>query len=459
LDRRLNSTMSMSKVIKEKVAGSLYGLLVGDAVAVPGHWYYLPSKLRADYGEITGMVAPKKHHPESMVQGMSYSGTVNILHDKAHLYSGHNLKKDSNAASMTKEEEAERRDDHGNYVGKKESERIHYHQSLEKGQNTANACIARLAMRYIGSANSGCEDRYHPEEYLDCLYNYMTSTPPKDSAKIKDQLVAHNDTYLDVYLRGFFTKASEGKALRDCAMSQRDVWSIGSIDGVAMCVPIIAAYSYEPEWYIIGRAIEHAHLTHKSVTVTAVISVLAPLLRELYHTPTLATSEDTAEALRGALDRAMSKMSPPKVTGRELRDSYVNSNGPGGIPKPAKWKQHMDLDTTVTTKQLVHKMIDDDMNDEDVAGWSERPESRLSTACYCEHTFTVALYLAYKYAGDPTAALLRNVMIGGHSTSRGAVLGSILGAAYGSGGIPFKEDLAAEESIGKEIADLVSTIT
>ena len=103
-------------------------------------------------------------------------------------------------------------------------------------------------------------------------------------------------------------------------------------------------------------------------------------------------------------------------------------------------------------------MLDENIQDEDAAGHGERPNSRLSTACYCEHTFTVALYLAYKYAHDPTKALLQNVMIGGHSTSRGAVLGAILGAAYGKDGIPFKEDLCAKSAIDKEITDLVATI-
>lgn len=63
-----------------------------------------------------------------------------------------------------------------------------------------------------------------------------------------------------------------------------------------------------------------------------------------------------------------------------------------------------------------------------VAGWGDRENSRLSTACYCEQTFTVVLYLAYKYGTDDVQkAFCQNVMLGGHSTARGAVLGAILG--------------------------------
>jgi len=425
-------------------------MLVGDAVAVPGHWFYSPKNLRADYGEITGMVAPKPTHAESMVQGMSYNGTIDILHDKAHFYEGNNLAKQAQEVKSKEVMEA-LRDDHGNFVGKTAKERVHYHQSLLAGQNTVNACIARLAMRYLGEINAGGQDNYHPDEFLDKLYKYMVTPPdPKDKA----QLVNHNDTYLDVYLREFFTNASKGKPLRDCTLSQRDSWSIGSIDGVAMCIPMIAAYANEPEWYVVGRAIEHAHLTHRSITVTACLAALVPLLLDLYRQE---ETDDAASRLRSALDKVMEKMAPPKLTGSEMRYSYINNKGPGNIPKDIKWMQHMNLDKSESTKDFVHRMMEF-INDEDVAGYGDRPDSRLSTACYCEQTFTVVLYLAYKYASDPRKALLQNVMLGGHSTSRGAVLGSIFGAAYGMEGIPFQDELCAKEAIEKEVTNLVANI-
>ena len=230
---------------KSKVAGSLCGMLVGDAVAMPVHWYYSPTKMRADYGEeIAGMMAPLPNHPESMVQGMSYKGTLDIMHDKAQYYEGNDLALAAAARAeeaaamkqkveeMTAEEIAANRDDHGNYVGRKAEERVHYHASLLKGQNTANMCIARLAMRYLGEVNSE-GDKYNPDEFLERLKTYMLTKP--DPANDPDQILSHNDTYMDVYLRGFFTKASDPiRPLRECAMTQRDTWSIGSLDGVAM---------------------------------------------------------------------------------------------------------------------------------------------------------------------------------------------------------------------------------
>jgi ADP-ribosylglycohydrolase len=115
------------------------------------------------------------------------------------------------------------------------------------------------------------------------------------------------------------------------------------------------------------------------------------------------------------------------------------------------------LDTSESTKDFVHRLLDWD--EEDVAGFGDRPNSRLSTACYCEHTFTLVLYLAYKYAHEPQTALLKNVMLGGHSTSRGAVLGAIFGAAHGAEAIPFRDDLCAKAAIDKEVNDLLATLT
>ena len=221
------------------------------------------------------------------------------------------------------------------------------------------------------------------------------------------------------------------------------------MDGVVMSIPTMAAYANEPEAWVIGQAVEHHILTHRSVTVTATISVLAPLLLQLWK----------GAPLKESLDIAMEKMRQPKITGRELRDSYVGKGGPFSIPKDQKWLQHMQLmPPGTTTKDLVHELIGTVENDEDAAGCGDREASRLSTMCYCEQAFTVVLYLAYKYGSeDPRKALLLNVMIGGHSTARGAVLGAILGAAHGVDGLPFVNDLCAKEEIDKEVSGRIAT--
>ena len=149
---------------------------------------------------------------------MSYSGTIDIMHDKARFYTGNSLA--TEAQKLTKTEIEARLDEHGNYIGVTEDERVHYHATLKKGQNTVNACIARLAMRYLAERNAYGRDGYDPDEFLERFLEYMKAKPQADD---DDQLVNHNDVYMDIYVRHFFEMASQGKRLRDCPKNQRDV--------------------------------------------------------------------------------------------------------------------------------------------------------------------------------------------------------------------------------------------
>lgn len=72
----------------------------------PVHWFYSPAKMKKDYGDLNGMVAPKSTHAESMVQGMSYAGSIDIMHDKARFYTGN---KAADSAQRLSKEEIEKR--------------------------------------------------------------------------------------------------------------------------------------------------------------------------------------------------------------------------------------------------------------------------------------------------------------------------------------------------------------
>lgn len=53
-------TRSMSNPIRDRMKGALFGMFVGDAVAMPVHWIYNLRDLTRDYGVIRGYVAPKE---------------------------------------------------------------------------------------------------------------------------------------------------------------------------------------------------------------------------------------------------------------------------------------------------------------------------------------------------------------------------------------------------------------
>lgn len=416
-------------------------MAVGDALAAPVHWFYDTANIDVP---VSDMRTPAKTHKESMLSGMSYTGSINILHDKASLYEGHSLD-----AELSAEEIKARSDTHGNFLGVQEDERAHYHQSLQRGQNTVNICLARLLARYLGEVCAKGQDGYDPHAYLARMETYMTTAPSADPATDVGQVQAHNDTYLDVYCRYFFEQASKGVPLMQCAHNQRESWSIGSLDGLLMTIPLLLAYIDEPEAFLVGRAVEHHMLTHRSVTVTAVVAVLAPLLQQLYR----GANPDEA------LDAAMEKMRPPVCTGLAMRESYVRHKGPGRIPKDEKWQQHMQTVPHQTLREYARDAIARNTKLQDVAGWVAG-EARFSTACYCEQTMSVVLFLAAKFGDDAEAALSANAEIGGHSTARGAVLGAILGARVGAQGLPSRwiDQLAAPEQVAAEADAIVAVV-
>ena len=109
----------------------LYGLFVGDALAMPVHWYYDRSALMRDYGLVTDYLDPRNPHPDSILWRSSYqppNEKGDILHEQAQ------------------------------YWGRRG---VHYHQFLKAGENTLNL---RLCALLIESLNE--KGRYDPDDYL-----------------------------------------------------------------------------------------------------------------------------------------------------------------------------------------------------------------------------------------------------------------------------------------------------
>ena len=168
---------------ESRCRGAIYGLFIGDALAMPVHWYYDTLALQRDYGHVTDFVAPKNPHPDSILWRSSYSPLnekANILHDQAQ------------------------------YWGKRG---IHYHQFLEAGEYTLNLKLCALLMESL-NAYSG----YSSDDYLKRYIAFMT-TPGN-----------HRDTYVEEYHRHFFTNYAGASrpisvALRRSTSGAWSVWS------------------------------------------------------------------------------------------------------------------------------------------------------------------------------------------------------------------------------------------
>jgi len=51
----------------ERWRGALWGLFVGDALAMPVHWYYDLAALQRDFGVVRDFQAPRDFHPNSIM--------------------------------------------------------------------------------------------------------------------------------------------------------------------------------------------------------------------------------------------------------------------------------------------------------------------------------------------------------------------------------------------------------
>jgi ADP-ribosylglycohydrolase len=206
---------------------TLYGLFVGDALAMPVHWYYDRHALLRDYGFVTEYVAPRNPHPDSILWRSSYqppNSSGDILHDQAQ------------------------------YWGRRG---VHYHQFLQAGENTLNL---RLCALLIESLNE--QKGYDAEDYLRRYIDFMT-TPGR-----------HRDTYIEECHRNFFSRRARGVPLRQCGMEEKH---IGGLVGV---FPIAVFYRSQPEMAV-EATLEHLSLTHPGLKMRTAASLLIRVLLQV----------------------------------------------------------------------------------------------------------------------------------------------------------------------------------
>jgi ADP-ribosyl-[dinitrogen reductase] hydrolase len=375
-----------------RLQNGLWGLFIGDALAMPAHWYYQVDNIEKVFnGGIGDYQEPPHPHLESFMVGMAYSPDVetakrqgrpfDILHEHARFY--------HTSYSTLEIRSTEREKAHGNAVPGL-ADRYHYHHGLKAGENTLAAHLARVLMRSVIRCG-----RYDPQAFIEDFIEHMT-TPGRN-----------RDPYCEIYIRRWFENYTHGFPPHACAELQRNVWSIGSHGGLirSLIISAISASAYQG----LGIGVEHQNLTHQSENVTSALGVLVPLLHAL-----LAGAEP-----HRALSDCAHHIHTPQITGKQLFEAYHDHAGPGNIPKQKMWDFHTLLaDAPYEVDRLVRDRSD-----------SEVINHLFATACYPEHGVPLLLYFAKAYNVDVESALLANANAGGDNVHRGMVLGLLLGAA------------------------------
>ncbi len=168
--------------LADRLRGMVWGSFIGDALAMPGHWYYNRTALHSDYGEIRDYMAPRNPHPGSILWRSSYEALNSrgeILHEQAR------------------------------YWGQRD---VHYHQFLKPGENTLNL---KLALLFAGLLSR--TGRYDASAYLAAYIDFMT-TPGH-----------HSDTYVEECHRLFFTRYAQGKAPEKCGGEDIHIGGLASV--------------------------------------------------------------------------------------------------------------------------------------------------------------------------------------------------------------------------------------
>ena len=273
---------------RDRAHGALWGLFLGDALAMPVHWYYDRAALRRDYGEVRDLVAPRNPHPGSILHRSKYSppdADADILHDQARFWG---------------------------------REGVHYHQFLAAGENTLDLQLARLALTTIAEAG-----RYDPDRYLHRMVAFL-----RDPG-------SHRDTYVEEWARGFFENRSRGIPLRQCGVQEKHV------GGLAGAVAVLVALHADPAAAREAARV-HLDLTHKGAAMAAALDGVADVLQPVLAGTPLREAVDAARSrgsryLAGDFDKWEAR-DDLEVIGRILSPAcYVEDSVPAVIHLTRKY--------------------------------------------------------------------------------------------------------------------------
>ncbi len=209
---------------EDKISGALHGLYIGDALAMPVHWYYNRQALVEDYGRVVDYLTPRNPHPDSILFRSRYTAPNargDILHDQARFWG---------------------------------AKGVHYHQFLKAGENTLNLTLCHLLIESLNATGG-----YDPDDYLRRYIAFMT-TPG-----------SHRDTYIEECHRNFFSNYARGVPPRRCGAEEKH------IGGLAMMIPVVLYHQDRPR-QARAAALDHLALTHPGPKMADAGRLLSDLL-------------------------------------------------------------------------------------------------------------------------------------------------------------------------------------
>jgi ADP-ribosyl-[dinitrogen reductase] hydrolase len=233
------------EVALDRIGGALWGMFIGDALAMPTHWFYGgENQVKRTYGgQIQGYTKPSTQLSGS-IMNLSSTGGGGRGSDKGDII--------------------------GNIInhGKKEywtaQGSYHYHCTLEAGENTLECQLARLLVRTIAEDGGS----FSPDNFRTKYVEFMT-TPG-----------SHNDCYASTCHRMFFANMQRGLAPEKCP--DNDNHNVDTIDGIALTVPVALALAQRlPLEEVQQQAAECAAVTRNSPSLQEYVAQYAGIMNDL----------------------------------------------------------------------------------------------------------------------------------------------------------------------------------
>ncbi|GGC89528.1 ADP-ribosylglycohydrolase family protein [Halopseudomonas salina] len=245
--------------VTARATAALQNLFIGDALAMPVHWFYRVSDIDKAFPEGIRHFHPAPEvHPSSIMSLHSTSG------------GGRKNASSSNKANVV-----------GDVILKGKAQywdrpNIHYHQGMRAGDNTLNAHCALALMNVMHAANG----HYDRDAFLQAYIQLLTADEP-----------AHPDTYAESYHRGFFAKLASGLPPEKCAAITHDTPSVG---GLVTIAPLVIGERLRGTSLADTRKLcrEHLALTHPDASLAEVCDAFVNLIDGLLFRDTDTSVED-----------------------------------------------------------------------------------------------------------------------------------------------------------------------
>jgi ADP-ribosyl-[dinitrogen reductase] hydrolase len=235
----------MDEVVKDRIAGSLWGLFIADALASPTHWFYGgDSQVKRAYaGGIRGYVKPNETCEGSIMNKSNTGGA------------GRGSNQGDIIGTVI---------NHGKKKYWAPGKSIHYHCTLDAGENTLEAQLVRVLIR--GMAKNG--GVFDADQFREDYMKFM-QTPG-----------SHNDCYASTCHRMFFENlVSHGKPPDRCPSN--DQHNVDAIDGLVLPTAVALATVTEPMAEAEAAVARCVGVTRRSPALEAYSAVWAGLLRSI----------------------------------------------------------------------------------------------------------------------------------------------------------------------------------